>query len=82
MGGLCTAFTLRVIVESGRSFDEFTIGTNGSHRLAWDNGHLLICSAKKMIMVMEPSNFGEEEFTDPTLTTVRKLQTPNHKNDY
>jgi hypothetical protein len=73
MGGLCTAFTLRVIVESGRSFDEFTIGTNKFHRLAWDDDHLLICSAKKMIMVMEPSNFGDKGFTDPTLTIVRKL---------
>jgi len=34
MGGLCAAFTLRVIIESGRSFEEFTIGTNGLHRLA------------------------------------------------
>lgn len=34
MGGLCTAFTLRVIVESGRSFDDFTFGTNKFHRLA------------------------------------------------
>ena len=47
IGGLCTAFTLRVIAESGRSFDEFTIGTNKFHRLAWDDDNLLICSSKK-----------------------------------
>ena len=73
MGGLCTAFTLKVIVESERLFNEFTIGTNKIHRLAWDNDHLLICSSKKNIMVMDSSNFGEKGFTDPTLTRVRKL---------
>ena len=75
MGGLCTAFTLRVIVESGRSFDEFTFGTNKFHRLAWDDDYILICSVKRMIIVMEPSNFGDRGFTDPTLTMARfKLQ--------
>jgi hypothetical protein len=73
MGGLCTAFTLRVIVEAGRSFDEFTIGTNKFHKLAWDNDHLLICSSKKKIIVMEPLKFGDRGFIDPTLTIVRKL---------
>ncbi len=72
MGGLCTAFTLRVIVESGRSFDEFTTGTNKFHRLAWDNYDLLICSSKRKITVMKPSNFGDRGFIDPTITMVRK----------
>jgi hypothetical protein len=72
-GGLCTAFTLKVIAESRRSFNEFTIGTNKFHRLAWDSNNILICSSKGMIMVMEPSNFGDEGFTDPTVKMVRKL---------
>ena len=45
--GHCMAFPLRVIVESGRSFDEFTFETNKVYRLAWDTEHILICSSKK-----------------------------------
>jgi hypothetical protein len=72
-GGLCTAFTLKVIAESGRQFEEFTIGNNKSHRVAWDSDYILICSAKNLIIAMEPSNFGEKGFIDPTLIVVRKL---------
>jgi hypothetical protein len=72
-GGLCTAFTLKVIAESGRQFEEFTIGNNKSHRVAWDSDYILICSAKNSIVAIELSNFGEKGFIDPTLTVVRKL---------
>jgi hypothetical protein len=69
-GELCTAFTLRVIAESGRLFDEFTIGTNKFYRLAWDDDNLPIYSSKKNMIVMEPSNFWDKGFTDPTLKTT------------
>jgi len=54
-GGLCTVFALKVILESGRILDEFTIGNNMFHRLAWDNEYFPICSAKKVVEMGEIS---------------------------
>jgi hypothetical protein len=68
--GLCTAFAWKVIVESGRELRDFKIGTNKFHRLAWDDNHILICSAKGKVVTMEAADLGNEGFTDPTLKTV------------
>ncbi|KAH8821267.1 hypothetical protein F5884DRAFT_745594 [Xylogone sp. PMI_703] len=40
-GGLCTAFTLKIIMNSRRNLDEFTAEYNNQHRLAWDEDRLL-----------------------------------------
>ncbi|RFU35393.1 hypothetical protein B7463_g934, partial [Scytalidium lignicola] len=71
--GLCTAFTFKVIQESGRSHQEFTIGNNGFHRLAWD-GRLLICSSKKKVVTIDESCLGAEGFSDQTLESCNLFQ--------